>query len=539
MTEVLIAIGAIVIGFVVGFLVKRGQAQAELQKACENARQEGHTAGRNAAEHEALEARAQANAALAAAEKERDLTLKHAEERQRSMLQRLEEAEHEAEKTLENAKREASETLQHVREDYEKRIAALKAEHAEGMESLKKDYEKRAEENARQQDKYHREQMEMLKGEMLNVTQHVLEQRSEQLKNANNEQFDHNRKELENILNPLNDNLRNMREQVEKARTEQIEKMATLNTTIKTTLQHADNVKASADKLANALIVENKPQGDFGELRLRVILENMGFREGVEFEEQYLIRDEAGNPVTHDETGKKLIPDVVVHFPEGRDIIIDSKMSLKAYTEFINAENDDDRKAALKNHVESIRRHVDELSEKKYHQYITGRRESVDFVVMFIPYDNMLEHALSAEPSLWQEAAQKNVLITGSHNLYMMLRIVLMSWDRQRQTQNIQQIIKEANVIVQRVQDFYTRMMDVEDKFQKTHDAFNKLNVTLSPMGRGIITSAKKLIKYGAKEDDTLKNRKMLPGIDEEMALPGTSEDNVEDDYEGEKDKEA
>ena len=541
MTEILIAITALLIGAVAGFAVRNTQARREQQQACEKARQEGNVEGRAMAEHLAMEQTAQLKTALAAAEKERDMTLKHAEENAADMQQRMSQQQQEAEKTLEstkreaaemleNAKREAMENLQRTRADYEKRMETAKAEHAAMLDTLKENYEKRAKETAEQQEKHHREQMEMLKSEMLAATQRVLEQRSEQLKQDNNEQFSHNRKELENILNPLNDNLRNMREQVEKARTEQIEKMATLDSTIRTTLQHADNVKASADKLANALTNENKAQGNFGEIRLKTLLENMGFTEGKEFEEQYLIRDETGKPVTHDETGQKLIPDTIIHFPEGRDIIIDSKMSLKAYADFANAGNEEERRAALKRHVESVRRHVDELSEKKYYQYITGKRESVDFVVMFIPYDNMLEHALSADPALWQYAAQKNVLITGSHNLYMMLRIVLMSWDRQRQTQNIQQIIQEANVIVQRVQDFYTRMQDVEEKFRKTQEAFGKLNVTISPQGRGIITSAKKLIKFGAKEDEAnIKTRKRLPSMeDEPILLEDHAENNEE-----------
>lgn len=316
-----------------------------------------------------------------------------------------------------------------------------------------------------------------------------------------------------------------MREQVERARTEQIEKMAHLDSTIRATLQQADHVKASAEKLANALTAENKVQGNFGELRLRTLLESMGMKEGEEFEEQYLLRDETGTPITHDETGQRLIPDTVIHFPEGRDIIIDSKMSLKAYADYANATDEAERKAALKRHVESVRRHVDELSEKKYYRFITGKRETVDFVVMFIPFDNMLEHALAADPQLWQYAAQRNVLITGSHNLYMLLRIAQMSWERLRQTENTQQIIREANVIIQRVQDFYTRMQAVEKKFDEARKAFDQLNVSISPSGRSIITSAQKLLKCGAREDDSnLSKRKRLPRADEECLPPEAEE---------------
>ena len=144
---------------------------------------------------------------------------------------------------------------------------------------------------------------------------------------------------------------------------------------------------------------------------------------------------------------------------------------------------------------------------------------------MFIPFDNMLEHALAADPQLWQYAAQRNVLITGSHNLYMLLRIAQMSWERLRQTENTQQIIREANVIIQRVQDFYTRMQAVEKKFDEARKAFDQLNVSISPSGRSIITSAQKLLKCGAREDDSnLSKRKRLPRADEECLPPEAEE---------------
>lgn len=476
-TYLLLLLAGIVSGFIIGYAL----LALRHSKALEQARADGILQGRN----EVQTAMANLSSQLAAMRTERDIGRKYAEEERLKHEQQQREA----------------------RDDFERRMAELKAEQNTRVLYMKE-----------QQEKQLREQTERLKAELLNVTQRMLEQRSQQLKTASGEQFDASRKELERILGPLNENLRNMREQVEKARTEQIEKMAHLDSTIRATLQQADSVKASADKLANALTAENKVQGNFGELRLRTLLENMGFKEGVEFEEQYLLRDDTGTPVTHDETGQKLIPDTIIHFPAGRDIIIDSKMSLKAYADYANATDDAERKAALKRHVESVKHHVDELSEKKYYRFITGNRESVDFVVMFIPYDNMLEHALAADPQLWQYAARRNVLITGSHNLYMLLRIAQMSWERMRQTENTQQIIREANIIVQRVQDFYTRMQLVDRKLEETRKAFDQLNVTLSPSGRGIITAARKLLKCGAKEDETnLTKRKRLPKTEEEL----------------------
>ena len=488
-TYILLFLAGVAVGLAVGYIL----LSARSSRAALQARSDGEQQGRQAVQALLTET----SNRLAAAQTECEMLRKHAE------AERLQQAER----------------LQEMQAAHERRMAEARAEH-----------ERRIAEMQQQQERQLTQQTEQLKAELLNITQQMLEQRSEQLKAANGEQFDRNRKELESILHPLNDNLRNMREQVERARTEQIEKMAHLDSTIRATLQQADHVKASAEKLANALTAENKVQGNFGELRLRTLLESMGMKEGEEFEEQYLLRDETGTPITHDETGQRLIPDTVIHFPEGRDIIIDSKMSLKAYADYANATDEAERKAALKRHVESVRRHVDELSEKKYYRFITGKRETVDFVVMFIPFDNMLEHALAADPQLWQYAAQRNVLITGSHNLYMLLRIAQMSWERLRQTENTQQIIREANVIIQRVQDFYTRMQAVEKKFDEARKAFDQLNVSISPSGRSIITSAQKLLKCGAREDDSnLSKRKRLPRADEEC-LPPEAEEQAEGD---------
>lgn len=406
-------------------------------------------------------------------------------------------------------------------------IEDLKAEHAAEMKEIKTQHALQLEELKALHQEQVEQQLKLVTEQMKSATEEMLRQRSEQLQIANRQQMEtlqnNSKEQLARILDPLHSGLKQMREQVEKADREQTEKMTTLDATIKATLQQTANVSASADKLANALTSENKTVGNFGELRLRTLLENMGFKEGLQFEEQNLLRDETGKAITHDENGQKLIPDTIIHFPEGRDLIIDSKMSLKAFNEYVNAETDEDRAAALKRHVESVRNHVDNLSAKKYYKYISGERQTVDFVVMYMYSDSALQLALSTNPSLWEDAAKKGVLITGSHNLYMMLRIVQMSWDRMHQAENIQKIMEQANNIVQRVQDFYTRLLEVEEGFKKTQKAFDNLKVTTNPKGRSIITAAHQLIAYGAKED--LSNNKKRRRLPSQAKLDGYEED--------------
>lgn len=429
--------------------------------------------------------------------------------------QQIEELKKDFSSEQEELKALYTEKLNELKTQHIEDVNELKAQHAKEVNELKAQRTEEINELKAQHQEHVEQELKLVTEQMKSATEEMLRQRSEQLQLANREQMENlqnnSKEQLARILDPLHSGLKQMQEQVEKADREQTEKMTTLDATIKATLQQTANVSASADKLANALTSENKTVGNFGELRLRTLLENMGFQEGLQFEEQNLLRDETGKVITHDENGQKLIPDTIIHFPEGRDLIIDSKMSLKAFNEYFNAETDEERAIALKRHVESVRNHVDGLSAKKYYKYISGERQTVDFVVMYMYSDSALQLALSSSPTLWEDAAKKGVLITGSHNLYMMLRIVQMSWDRMHQAENVQKIMEQANSIVQRVQDFYTRLIEVEEGFKKTQKAFDSLKVTTGPQGRSIITAAHQLIAYGAKEDRANKKRRRLP----------------------------
>ena len=228
----------------------------------------------------------------------------------------------------------------------------------------------------------------------------------------------------------------------------------------------------------------------------------MGFEEGVQFEEQITLRDEAGRALKHDETGKKMIPDVILHFPDERDVVIDSKVSLKAFEDYYNTTDETEQAAILQRHVASVRAHIKELSSKNYAQYngISGRQR-LDFVVMYMFSESALSLALAAEPTLWKEAYDQGVFITSSQNLYALLRVLEMSWTHQRQVENQQKIVEEANRMVQRVQLFCQRFDEVEDYFNKAHKKFDSVKKLLSPSGQSIVNAANRLVQLGAKQD--------------------------------------
>ena len=299
--------------------------------------------------------------------------------------------------------------------------------------------------------------------------------------------------------------------------------MARLDESIKATLSQARFVGERADRLAAALTGENKTQGNFGELRLRTLLEDMGLERGVQFDEQWTVKDETGSVITDEESGRRLIPDVVLHFPDRRDVVIDSKVSLTAYRDYYEATTDEQRKSALDRHVKSLQQHVKQLSSKNYAGHLSADRSRLDFVVMYVFSDSALTLALTAAPGLWKEAYDKGVFITASQNLYALLRMLELSWKQQLQVENQQKIVDQAGVIVSRVQLFYERFLNVEATLRKTQDAFESLRKTLLPSGQSIISAANKLVKLGARED--VRRKRQLPkGESEEGAESNASE---------------
>ena len=351
----------------------------------------------------------------------------------------------------------------------------------------------------RQQQKEQLEQQSALIREQINnASEQILKKRAEELQRNNTEQ-------LSTILTPLHERLQQMREAVAKSERGQTLAMERLDAVIKENLRQVHEVGERADKLAEALTSENKTQGDFGELRLRTLLINMGLEEGVQFEEQATMRDERGKTIYEEENGRRMMPDVILHFPDDRDVIIDSKMSLKAFEEYFNAESEEDKARALTRHIASVRSHVKELAHKNYSSYIRKGRQKLDFVLMYVYSESALQLALANDVTLWKEAYDQGVVISGSQNLYMILRVLEMTWRQVRQAENQEEIMKVADEVVNRVQMFYERFLDVEDQLEKTRKAFDSLKTNTSPSGKSIITAASKLLDYGAKENPKRK----------------------------------
>lgn len=410
----------------------------------------------------------------------------------------------------EQMKQEFAQQLQSEKEEYAQQLQTEKEEYAQQLQILREDQRKQVE-----------QQINLLREQMTTTSEKILMQRSQQLSQTNQEQ-------LAAILNPLRTEINQMKETVDKSGREHATSMERLDASIKANMEKANMLSERADRLANALTGENnKTQGDFGELRLRQLLEDMGLEEGVQFEEQTTMKDSSGRVIYDEEDGSRLIPDVILHFPDHRDVIIDSKMSFTAYVDYQNASTDEERATALDRHVASVRQHVNELSRKNYSKYLKTDTTKLDFVVMYIFQESALQLALANAPTLWKEAYDKGVIISGSQNLYMMLRVLEMTWKQVRQVENQQKIMEAANSVIDRVQLFYERFLKVDDMLEKTRTAFNEMKTVTSNSGPSIVVAASKLLKYGATENPKRKAR--LPKDEDEAPQIESGNDNVND----------
>ena len=419
---------------------------------------------------------------------------------------------------LEQERLHATETLEQVKAQGQHYVEELKAQHHQQTEELKEQHRIQLETLRNQQreqlskaegqyrealvtmHRQHEEQMQqqmtLIREQMNTASEKILKDRAEQLSNSNKEQ-------LASILNPLQTHIQLMREAVERSDREHNTTMQRLDATIKTSIEQSREVGERADKLAQALTGENKTQGNFGELRLKQLLEGMGLEEGEQFELQETMKDQDGRTI-YDE-GHRMIPDAVLHFPDQRDIIIDSKMSFTAFEDYHNADTEEKRQDALRRHIASMRSHVNELAKKNYTKYIHEGRGKLDFVLMYVFSESALQLALTNDATLWKEAYDKGVVIAGSQNLYMILRVLEMTWKQVKQVENQTRIMELANLMVDRVQLFAERMGEVKRQLDRTTEAFEKVEASTADSGQSIITTARQLLKMGATENSKRK----------------------------------
>ena len=380
----------------------------------------------------------------------------------------------------------------------ERRISEIKDAYGRQLDVLKEMNRKQVE-----------DQLAMIRQQMVATSEEVLKKRQDELGERNSEQ-------VSKIIDPLQKSLKDMQEAFDNSKKQQYEALARLDETIKINMQKSIALGETADRLTRALTGEVKVQGNFGELKLKQLLEDMELKEGEQFDTQETLKDKAGSKAKGDD-GKGLIPDFILHFPNNRHVVVDSKMSLTAYEKYMNAEDGSEQKKEwLRQHLMSVRAQVKRLAKKEYTNYLPNGYNRLNFAIMYVPIEGALNLALLNDDTLWREAYDDGVLILGPQTMYMNLRVLEMMWTQVRQLTNQQAMMDAANIVVERAQDFGIRFMDVEASMNETIKRMGKLKITTSESGPSIITAARNLIKAGAKEN---KKKKSLAEMDETMFI--------------------
>ena len=298
------------------------------------------------------------------------------------------------------------------------------------------------------------------------------------------------------LLKPIKEKFEAFDKSVKESRMESAAQSAAMKENIENVLKRSQAVGEEARNLANALTGYSKVQGDFGEMLLTDVLKNAGLVEGIHFFTQGVITDRDGHEIKSDE-GRTLIPDVMVYYPDDTTVIIDSKVSLNAYKEYMVSETVDARRKLAKAHVESVRKHVDELKTKDYASYIPQGRRKVNYNLMFIPVEGAFRLMLEEDPMLWQVAKDNNVLIVSQMTLIIVLNMIQMAWKQANQEKNIAEVYKTAEELMSQLGGWMGSFVKIGDALEKAAAAYGDASKKLSDSNQSVIKKIQKLEKLG------------------------------------------
>ena len=553
--EIAISIAALIVGCIIGWLAQKSRQQALITKNEMLTKQADETKDEAQRQLAAVKEEAERRLESAKAEAQQNMNNAKAEAQQqldiakREASERLEATKAEAQQQLETLKKEASEQLEATKKEASEQLAKTKAEAQQQLETLKKEASEqleatkkeasdllaktKAEAEAQQQkalaekdaawndimkgqEQRFNETMARMSEQMKNATADMLKDRQKEFADSSNQQ-------LGQIVNPLRETIDKMKQTMADTTLKQTEMSSVLKDNIERSMQQAMAAKKSAEELANALKHGSKVQGDWGEAVLDELLTSQGLVRGIHYDTQAVIRDAQGNTV-HTDDGATLRPDVILHLDQRREVIIDSKVSLTAFLDYANADNEADRQRFLKTHIDSLQKHVKELSTKDYSAYVQPPKVRMDYVIMFVPHTGALWTALNAQPDLWRKAMEQNVFIADEQTLFAALRIISLTWTQIRQAENHEQVYRLANEMLDRVGQFMKKYTAIGKALKTATTAYDDAERKLQPSGQSILQTCAKLQKLGAKQSD--KNPlPQLIDIDEVAALAPPADD--------------
>ncbi|MBQ4027088.1 MAG: DNA recombination protein RmuC [Bacteroidales bacterium] len=388
------------------------------------------------------------------------------------------------------------------------RVSFLKQLSQKDEELIRKDAQARTAEALRASDKeqYEKTLAELKAGQekAIEAAKNALVLESEKILKAREQALKEEAAEtMKAITGGLDQNIKDMKEAFEAQKKTHAEESSSIKTQFAETVRHlkeqTDTIGNKAENLASALKGKNKMQGIFGETILENILKAEGLREGHDYEAEIWLRDKKGNIIQNEETGRKMRPDFALHFPDDTDILIDSKVSLSALSDYFEAETDEQRADASRRNLESVMNHIKELTGKEYQKYVVGRK-TLEYVIMFIPNYGAYQLAKQEDPEIFAKAFSQNVLITTEETLIPFLRLIRTAWVQKEQMENISEIVDAAQNMVDRVALFCEKNAEVEHTLEVALKKFKDNSARLNTSPQSIVGAAWKAVNHGIKQ---------------------------------------
>lgn len=419
------------------------------------------------------------------------MALKSARSEKEQALQMLKE-NHEA--ALAGIKDGYEMMLQELRAGHGREVAELKAGHEKALAELKTGYEKSIAELKKSHEVALAQQLETVKAQVTAESEKMLKAREEELERRAKQTF-------EAITGGLDKNIKDMKEAFEQNRKTHTETSQSLKENLESAVKHLREQTLSigdkADSLADALRGKNKTQGNWGEIILDNLFTNEGMREGRDYDKEETLRDDKGNVIMNEDTSKRMRPDYILHYPDGNDVVIDSKVVLTAADDYYRATDEAAKADAMARNLAAIKEQVKNLSKKDYSRYINPGHKMLDYVIMFVPVYSALRLAYEADRNLWHDAYRQGVLITTEETLMPFLRMIRIAWTSHEQVANQQQIIATAETILARVSDFCAAHAKMGKKLEEAMDQYEACDKKIRDRGQSIVGAANKLIQLG------------------------------------------
>ena len=407
---------------------------------------------------------------------------------------------------LNNVKKDKESAVALVRESYERTLSEMKSGHEKAVTDLKTGHETAIAELKKSHEEAMGKQMETLKAQMIAESEKVLKAREEELDKRAKATF-------ENIAGGLDKNIKDMKEAFEQNRKTHSETSQTLNANIENAVKNLREQTLSigdkADNLAEALKGRNKAQGNWGEVILDNLFTAEGLREGRDYDKEETLRDEHGQILLNEDTAKRMRPDFILHYPNGNDVVIDSKVVLTAMYDYYAAEDEATKSDAAARNLAAIKEQVKKLAKKDYQSYLQPGHKMLDYVIMFVPVYSALRLAYEADRNLWHDAYAQGVLITTEETLMPFLRMINIAWTSHEQVANQQQIISAAETILARVSDFCVAHAKMGKKLNEALEQYDACDKKIRERGQSIVVAANKLISYGVPQN----KKKALPPV--------------------------